>query len=237
MKSAITFLLALLVSAPAVAGPPTNGTYKSSDLGGTMDVGRYTEYWPTGTALTIGNTVNEQSWNGTSLGLQWWWFCPYQVSAPTLLLDTVAGGNGQKIWRLNYMGGTSWLSGTGPWAGGDNSYMANIDTWSAIVTQTFSGGVIVAEVRTVNAQATFVGYNATCTSIQLTNTDKFGDTNTGSLPANFPDFWDWSSCVPIGTAGPGEWGSVSGITFTVTNCAVVPVQEKTWGGVKRLYMD
>ncbi len=237
MRSALMILLTMCFAVPALAGPPANGTYKSTDLGGAMDVGRYTEFWPTGTALSIGNTVNEQSWDGMNLGAQWWWFCPYQIAAPTLLFDGVVSGNGQKIWRLNYLGGTCWLDGAGPWAGGDAAYMANIDAWSAVVTQSFSGGVLVGEVRTVNAQATFIGYNATCTNLQLSNTEKFGDTFSGTLPAGFPDFWDYTSCIPAGTTGPGEWGSVGGITFTVTGCDVIPVEEKTWGGIKRLYMD
>jgi hypothetical protein len=71
-------------------------------------------------------------------------------------------------------------------------------------------------------------------ALTISNTEKLGDTTGGPLPANFPNFWDWIGCVDIGTAGPGEWGDVDAITFTVQGC-VVSTEEKTWGAVKSLY--
>jgi hypothetical protein len=239
MKAVLVVLLSIVVSVPALAGPPANGTYKSTDIGGTMLPGRYSESWYP-TKLSVNNTLNEQSWNGATLGTQWHWYCPWVVMPPVLLVNTVnASGNGQKIWRVTYTGGYCWLDGAGPWAGGDASYTANINTWIAIVTETYASFQEVGTVRNHNATATFVGYNSECMALSVNNIEKISDTvkSGGPVPAGFPDFWYWAPCANIGTTGPGEWGDVDSITFTITGCETVGLQEKSWGAVKALYRE
>jgi hypothetical protein len=234
MKAVIVILLSVLASVPALAGPPNNGTYKSTDIGGSMLPGRYSEYW-FGTPLAVNNTLNEQSWDGATLGSEWHWYCPW-IQSKVLLVNTVNGaGNGQKIWRVTYTGGYCWLSNTGPWGGTDPSYLANINTWVAIVTETYAAFVEVGTVRNHNATATFTNYNLECMSLDVTNIEKLGDTTDGPLPANFPVFWDWFVCAP--TAGSGEWGDVDAITFIITGCETVGAETKSWGAVKSLYRD
>jgi hypothetical protein len=238
MKAVILVLVSIMIAVPAFAGAPLNGTYKSTDIGGTMLPGHYSEYWSGGAKLSINNTLNEESWDGISLGTQWRWYCPWVSSAPVLLVNTVNGaGNGQKIWRVTYFGGYCWLDGSGPWGNGDPSYMANVNTWIAIVTETFSNFVEVGTVRNHNASATFVGFNNECMALNVENIEKLGDTTGGPLPVGFPNFWDWFTCSDVGTAGPGEWGDVDSITFSITGCETVSTEEKTWGGVKALYRD
>lgn len=233
MKAVIVILLSVLISAPALAGAPVNGTYKSTDLGGTMLPGRYSEYW-FGAPLAVNNTLNEQSWDGATLGGQWHWYCPW-IAGKVLLVNTVNGlGNGIKIWRVTYTGGFCWIDGAGPWAGGDPSYLANINLWTAIVTETYAAFVEVGTVRNHNANATFTGYNQECMSLSVTNIEKLGDTNGGPLPATFPVFWDWFVCAP--TAGSGEWGDIDGITFSILGCTVA-VRETSWGAIKAMYRD
>jgi len=235
MRTVIALLVALVVTVPALAGPPLNGTYKSTDLGGTMLPGRYTEYQPTSQPVALDNTINEKSWDGGTLGGQWWWYCPWVSMAPQLLYDGVVAGNGNKIWKADYSGGYCWLDGGGAWGGGDASYTANITNWSATITETYSGGVIVGSVRTVNADAQFVGYNDECMHLVVQNTNMEGSTLLGgTLPVDYPDFWDWSPCASVGTAGPGEWGTVKAITFTVQGCTV-PVEPASWGQIKQIY--
>jgi hypothetical protein len=237
MKTAMVFLICIAIGIPALAGPPANGTYKSTDIGGTMLPGRYSESWFPG-KLMVNNTLNEQSWDGFTLGTQWHWYCPWISVPPVLLVDTVDGnGNGQKIWRVTYTGGYCWIDGAGPWAGGDASYMANITNWTAIVTEQYADSVEVGTVRNHNASAMFTDYNETCMSLSISNVEKLGDTTGGPLPANYPDFWDWIGCVDIGTVGPGEWGDVDSITFTITGCVPVATQPVTWGAVKALYRE
>jgi hypothetical protein len=237
MKAVLVVLLSIMVAVPAFAGAPTNGTYTSTDIGGSMLPGRYSESWfPT--KLSNNNTLNEKSWDGSTLGGQWWWYCPWITGAPTLLVNTVNGaGNGIKIWRATYSGGYCWINGSGPWAGGDPSYLANINTWVGIITETYSNFQEVGTVRNHQATANFVGYNAECMSLVIENVEKLSDTAHGPLPANFPDFWNWTTCTSIGTAGPGEWGDVDSITFTVTDCQSVATEPTTWGAVKAKYRN
>jgi hypothetical protein len=234
MKAVIVILLCVLISAPALAGPPNNGTYKSTDIGGTMLPGRYSEFW-FGAPLAVNNTLNEQSWDGATLGGEWHWYCPW-ITAKALLVNTVNGaGNGIKIWRVTYSGGYCWLSNTGPWGGTDPTYLANINVWVAIVTETYASFVEVGTVRNHNASATFTNYNQECMSLDVTNIEKRGDTNGGPLPATYPTFWDWFVCAP--TAGSGEWGDVDAITFVIRDCQTVGVSNTSWGQIKAMYRD
>lgn len=234
MKAVLVVLLSIVVAVPALAGPPANGTYTSTDIGGSMLPGRYSESWYPN-KLSVNNTLNEQSWNGT-LGTQWHWYCPWIDSAPTLLFNNVNGaGNGIKVWRATYKDGYCWLDGAGPWAGGDASYLALINTWTAIITETYASFVVVGTIRNHDATATFTGYNAECMSLSITNCEKYGDTTTGPLPAGYPSFWNWIGCYDQGPAGPGEWGIVDGITFTIDGCQAVATEKHSWGSVKSMY--
>lgn len=234
MKAGILVLLSVMIAVPALAGPPANGTYTSTDIGGLMLPGRYSELW-FGGKLAVNNTLNEQSWDGFTLGTQWHWYCPWIAAAPVLLVNTVNGaGNGIKIWKVTYTGGYCWLDGAGPWAGGDAQYTASVNTWIATVTETYSSFVLVGSVRNHSATATFDGYNNECMSLAVSNIEKLSDTDSGPLPAGYPDFWSWFACNNVGTAGPGEWGDIDSITMTITGCTV-STQLKSWGAVKALY--
>jgi hypothetical protein len=237
MKTVIALILVLGMAVPVMAQHPVNGTWKSSDLGGTVLTGTYSEYWPGGTKLSVNNTLNEQSWDGANLGTQWWWYCPWQALPAALQYDGVdANGNGIKIWRIDYTGGYIWLDGSGPWGGGDASYLALVDIWTEVVTETYVNFVEVGTVRTQNVQASFQGYSEDCMNLSLANKEKHGDTNGGTLPAGYPNFWEGANCADAGTAGPGEWGEVDEITLSVTGCTV-PVENKTWGAVKKIYSE
>jgi len=233
MRTLLAFMLSLMVAIPVLAQAPANGTYKSTDIGGTMLTGFYSETW-NGGPMSVNNTVNEASWDGGTLGTQWTWSCAYVSAPPSLLYNGVNGatGNGQKIWQVTYTGGMAWLSGGGPWAGGDPSYTATVDTWVATVTEQYSNFVEVATVKTVNATASFVGYPHECIFLALSNLQKHDDGPT--LPAGYPEFID-NACGSQGTTGPGEWGEVDDITYSILSCPVVRTEETSWGAVKALY--
>jgi hypothetical protein len=234
MKALLAFLLSLMIAMPAMAGPPAEGTYKSTDIGGTMLTGFYSETW-NGGPMSVLNTVNEESWDGATLGTQWKWFCAYVASPPILLWDGVTGGSGQKIWQVVYTGGMAWLDGAGPWLNvgePEAFYNATVDTWIATVTEQYSGGVEVGTVKTVNATASFVGYQETCIVLALSNLEKHGDGAT--LPAGYPEFKNGAGCTSLGTTGPGEWGEVDDITYSILGCTV-GTEETSWGAVKARY--
>ena len=60
MKTALAIIFAILLTAPTLvfAAPPADGIYTSTDLGGQMLLGRYSESWdvPDG-RLQMGNTT------------------------------------------------------------------------------------------------------------------------------------------------------------------------------------
>jgi hypothetical protein len=189
MRIVLTLFLCIVVSAPAFAGPPANGTYTSTDIGGAMLPGRYSESWfPT--KLSVNNTLNEASWDGSTLGGQWHWYCPWIVAPPTLLLNTVNGlGKRHQDLESDLRGRLLLAGRCGPWAGGDAVYTANITTWNAIVTETYASFVEVGTVRNHDASATFNGYNSECMSISVTNNEKTGiRTTSPPLPAGYPTF-------------------------------------------------
>lgn len=239
MKTMLAFLLSLLIAIPVLAGPPAEGTYKSTDIGGTMLTGTYSETW-NGGPMSPFNTVNEASWNGVALGTQWTWSCAYVAAPPILLYNGVVGGNGQKIWQVTYTGGTAWLDGAGPWLNvGDPEafYTATVDTWIATVTEQYSGGVEVGTVKTVNATASFVGFPETCIVLALSNLEKHSDGATLPPPDAtwaYPEFKNSPGCTPQGSTGPGEWGEVDDITYSILGCTV-RTEETSWGAVKARY--
>jgi hypothetical protein len=134
---------------------------------------------------------------------------------------------------VTYTGGTAWLSDTGPWADGE-AYDANVLTWEATVTETYSNFVEVGTVKTVNATAQFIGYDENCIVLALSNLEKHGDGTELPAPTpsfTYPEFID-NTCSP--TEGPGEWGEVDDITYSILTCTV-GTEEQSWGSVKALY--
>ena len=100
-------LILTLAAAAAVAGPPLEGVYNSSDLGGDVETGRYMEAYeaPEG-AILPGTTLHAQSWDGMSLGTQWSYQCGVMVDAPVLISDFVGPtGTGSRTYAKTFVGG------------------------------------------------------------------------------------------------------------------------------------
>jgi hypothetical protein len=228
----ISILTVVLVvgAASVMAGPPLNGTYKSTD--GDFDEGREASSWaPGGGFLSIGGVLHAESWDGVALGGDWKIVCP-QVVSVTLLVDLVFGGNGQRIYQIDYTGGYVELGGAGPWGNGDPSYTGSIDTYTEIRTVLFSGGVKVGSVSDHAVGASLQGYTQTCMTWAIGNGAWLGE-SPAAKPANYPTYLD-----PLcgATATTGHWGDITDLTLSITGCAV-GTQEATWGSVKSLYRD
>jgi hypothetical protein len=235
MKVAIVFLFALLVVTPVSADPPIDGTYQSTDLGGLMLIGRYTESWSMANGeLQLGNTTNKLSWDGATLGTQWWMYCADISVPPLLLLDTVdVNGNGQRQYLVTYQGGICILDGNGPWGNGSEpSYTALYDTYSEIKLFQFSNFQIVGMTASASMQASFIGFSNACMSLSISNQERYDDTDNIAKPPNFPDFLAPSTCAPTRTMG--SWGEADEFTLIVTGCTVAS-EESTWGAIKALY--
>lgn len=239
MKKLATTLLVLAgfaLAAAALAGPPLPGDYKTTDIGGVVSMGRYTEGWlPGGGALLPGTTLNAQSWNGTTLGTEWRYQCATTVSPSILLTNTVnASGFGNRTYMKQFVGGTIWLSGTGPWANGDADYPGVIDSYTEFETIQYENFVPVAAVTNVQATAHFVNYPAACMTFAVSNGVEIGSTALGGVkPANYPDFLQPGSCSP--GAPEGAWWDMVTMTLSVSAGCATPAKPSTWGALKALY--
>lgn len=219
----------IVASVTAFAGPPLNGTYKS--LNGDFDNGREASSWPVGGGNYIGtgNVLHAESWDGSTFGTDWKVLCP-QVINVTLVADLTFGGDGQKIYQIDYAGGMIELGGSGPWGNGDPQYTGLIDTYTEFRTVQYVSGGIVGAVSNHSVSAHLQGYTASCMTWGIGNGALIG-MSPDAKPADYPDFRD-GNC----NAGPnqGHWGNFTDLTISVQGCAVA-TQQSTWGGVKSMY--
>ena len=237
MKTVLSMILVFVLAAPilVIAGPPIDGTYLSTDLGGPMLLGRYSDSWavPDG-RLQQGNTTHKLSWDGVTLGIQWQISCPRIANPPVLLTDTVDGnGNGFREWLLVYVGGQLTLDGNGPWGDGSETlYRANLNAYQEIKTFQYSNHQIVQSISSVSIQAGFKDFDETCIAISILNQEELGSTNRAALPPDYPAFLEPITCDPTRTFG--SWGEVDEITLIITGCTI-GTEEATWGKIKSLY--
>lgn len=224
----MALLTALVVSAGA---DPIVGTY--STLAGTILPGRAAESNPCdGCDGQPGNMIHADSWSGSALGTQWRLDCPQIGSAPLLLLDTVVGGNGQRIYRTDYLGGQLWLSNTGLWAPpGDPNYTTTVNSFTVVTTLQIVGGQIVGVVSNINLAGTFDG-SRTCFAMAISNAALIGRTPMAA-PAGYPSFEGPGNCSLPGTSG--SWWSVSDVTFNILGSCATPLRPMTWGELKSIY--
>jgi hypothetical protein len=222
-----------LFAVSAQAGAPLVGTYTSE--AGHVSHGRHTESFAIdGDFLTIGNAINAESWNGSTLGVQWSYSCPDIVS--TLLLADLVNpvtGDGQKIYKKTFTGGTFAMNGVGEaWDGGDATYTGVISYYSETTTIIFDNFERVNAVTDITWSGYFNGPSYPCVQ-WAANGATLGDTSDGStLPADFPPFVNPTDCGPGRTHG--IWWQDSDVTMTIFDCTV-PSEESTWGNIKALF--
>ncbi len=163
MRYLVLVVLVNLVAVPALATPPSVGNY-------TPDDGRFSESHYGGEGQ-IGNTINAQSWDGSTLGLQWIVQCQSIVSSPTVVEDTRdEDGTGYIKYRTVYGGGTMWLDDNGPWGDGSEDYIADISDAGMVVTSThlYVLGTRTGVVSDITVQGVFTNYS-NCFTYALSN--------------------------------------------------------------------
>jgi hypothetical protein len=237
MKTVMSFFAfvaaACLLAVSAHAGAPLVGTYTSE--GGDVSHGRHTESFANdGEFLTVGNAVNAASWDGATLGVQWSYSCP-DISSTLLLVDLVnpVTGDGQKMYKKTFTGGTFVMNGTGEaWDGGDAFYTGVMNFYSETTTIIYANFERVNAVTDITWSGYFDGPSYPCVQWGA-NGATLGDTSDGSmLPAGFPPFVDPGDCTTGRTHG--IWWQDSDVTMSIFTCAV-PVEESTWGSIKARY--
>jgi len=211
--------------------------YKSTDLGGQMLVGRFSESWvDPGSHGQVGNTIDAESFDPTfGLGSQWKLYCASIALPPTVIGDTRVNGTGEVSYRTQYAGGIFWISKNGPWGDGTVDYTGTIDNFIVTATYMYVNDQVLGIRANVTTRGSFDNYSG-CFEYTIDNTAFYGDTDTsGPLPVGFPGFMD-SGCQ-TGTRTRGGWGSVTEIALRVLGNCTVPTQDSTWGAVKSLYQN
>jgi hypothetical protein len=234
LANILCLLVILLMAQAALAGPPWPGNYSSTDLGGPVLLGRYTEGWaPGGGPFGAGTTLNCASWDGATLGTQWKYWCGTQAGPSVLLSNTVNGsGNGNRTYMSTYVGGNFWLSGTAPWGNGDPDYPGVLDSYVEYETVQYSNWVPFAAITNVQMSAHFSAYPDQCMSYQMGNGLRVSTTDLGQpAPANYPGFMDPNCNL---TMPDGACWNFFTITLSIMDCSV-KTQDTTWGTVKSLY--
>jgi hypothetical protein len=234
-KVTVAAVLVLLLAFAARADHPLNGVYLSAT--GQVLVGRFSESYVGGEQGMMGNTVHAESWDGAILGTQWEVFCPALAEPPELIDDTVDEfGNGHRVYRSIYTGGSFELEGSGDWGNGDAWYYGDLFFYVHTTTMQIVGGEL--EGYTTNAQlsGTFTGYD-NCMQLTIANAVLVG--MDGIPPADYPslrmqEYDEGQWCADPLPDVVGEWGNVWSITMVISDCGT-PSEGKTWGTMKNLY--
>jgi len=228
MRLLASFAAVLLLVGTAAAGPPAAGTYLSTDMGGSVLTGYFSESWVAGPG-NIGNTVNSASWDGATLGTQWKLWCPAIDVGPVLVSDTRDGnGTGEVTYRTTYAGGFFWMSKTGPWGDNTVDYPGTVSSFIATATYQYVLGQLLGIRSNITTFGQFDGYGD-CMEYTINNAAFLGE---GTVPDYCPPYMD-SSCALTGLS-LGGWGHAHDLAIRILGCEV-PVNQSTWTGAKTLY--
>jgi len=221
-----TSVAALLAVANVASAVPVSGTYTSTDLGGSLLLGRASQSWvaPLNAAQGAGDVFNSLSWDGATLGTQWGFSCGVQPGPQGRVDNRDANGTGTVVFTNTFLGGTFYLN-PGPWGSGTGT----LNQTTEIVTVQYVNFVPQASVVNINTSGQFDNSNCTLT-FAIANGNGLGDTDVLPFPANFPPLID-TNCNPTRTNG--SWGEVRTITMRI-DCPV-PAEQRSWGQVKSLY--
>lgn len=234
-KATLACLLITLVAASAaIAGPPLEGVFNSTDIGGDVYTGRYMEGYDTPEgAILPGTTLHAQSWDGMSLGTQWSYQCGVMNSDPVLISDFVgATGTGSRTYMKTFTGGTIWLSGDGPWGNGELEYTGPILSYVEYETVQYVNHERVHAVTNVSATAELIGFSDRCLAFTVGNGVEIGSTDFGDpVPADYPAILD-GACDPADLYG--AWWDFMTMSLYIDSCTVSS-DEATWGQIKSFY--
>lgn len=207
-KFQLTMLgVAVLISSVVTAGP-VQGIFLSTELGGSIIDGRWSEAWSGGQEGALGSTISAASWNGTTLGTMWEISGPAIDSPATLVSAYTEYGLNVEKWYTTYSGGGLQLKNTGPWWNtGDagTEYDLTVTSYSHDTTKYYSGTSLISFTTNVHMTATFddfAGYSVDFILAVAVPTG-FG----ASVPADYPPF-------AINTTA-GAWGVAQKIRMEV----------------------
>lgn len=215
MRMLLLVLAGILIPVVSLAAPAT-GTYNSTDIGGLMLPGRFSESFMGPGPGQLGNTIHAQSYDG-GLGTQWSLGCVSIAAPPTLIGDTRDGsGTGEVTYVTDYDEGTFFLDRSGPWGDGIEDYTGIVFVFRNTSTHLYANGQLIGVRSNVTISGMFDGY-ADCMTFAISNSATTGSTASGGAPADYPAFMD-DFCAF--TPEAGAWGTVPTITLTINGCSV-----------------
>ena len=234
MKTVGTILCVFALSlwqGPASGASPTPGFYNASDApASNFTNGRATQSWQQ--ALNVQQGLNDvifsESWNGTTLGLQWNFGCGVQNAQQTIQ-DFRVSGTGILRFTNTFSGGTFFLWKNGPWGDGVNDLTGTLNITQSVVDVTYFNGDPIAARGNANASGKFDGSSCTL-AFAISNLVGQGDTDALPKPGDYPSFLE-TDCSPSRIFG--SWGDVKD-TALLIDCAV-PGQTSSWGKIKAIY--
>ena len=206
---AVAVVLALAIGTVLQAAPLT-GSYKSSELGGQVLMGRWSEGFVGGLPSAVGNGGHAQSWDGASLGSQWE-VTGVTISSTTLLFGNplLPTGTFMVLRTFDVTGGQLILKNTGSWwNAGDpgTQYTVNLTQYLQVLTVTTDNYVIKNATSTDVFAGDIQGYAGY--KVLYGQAASIYEGQGSSLPANYAA---WQP----GSVTSGAWGTLEGTRFTI----------------------
>jgi len=202
--------VAVLLIAGSLQAAPIPGPYKSNDLGGWIEQGRYAESYAGGGALQVDDVINVASWDGLALGGQW------LISGP--VIESVddegiqPGDVHEYVVSYDANDATMLLKNTGPWWNDDDSpgmtqYVVDITGYRHTVHVDQLGGVeSFMHVRGTFPEFT-VGLDVYTIEFFMATAVREGEGT--DPPVDYPEY------LPQGYQEDGHWGRVQQIQTVI----------------------
>ena len=210
-------LLSVGAFVTVVHAAPITGSYKSTDLGQPVTVGRWTEGFvsPPGLPNQVGNGVHGASWDGANLGDEWELAGPI-ISSTTAVVGNPALPSGTVVYHrvFDVTGATLTLKDPGPWwnaaeDGATGQYVVDLTSYEQTLTVTYVNYQIANASSIETFAGTFQGFPGYELLYGHTLGAYEGHTLAGTEPTNYPEF------LPSGFTSGGAWGVAEGIRFDI----------------------
>jgi len=153
----------------------------------------------------VGDEIDAESWDGSTLGTQW--VLDEAVVASEVLLDDTTSGSLRIIQdRRTYSGGVLTLKNdTTLWSGdvADGDYLVDVTNFTQSTVTTLYNGTVISTTGTLSMQGTFQNFPDYSINYLVATSETEGEGT--AAPAGYPAL----------TAANGLWGSATDVTLEI----------------------